>query len=148
MIRIEMKSLDVAQLTAALGAGDARAGAVAAFVGRVRGDDGLTALTLEHYPGLAEKALAAIEAEARKRWPVLDLTLIHRVGRMEVGEAIVFVGATAAHRRDAIEAAHYMMDQVKVRGPFWKQEHRPGGDRWVEARAADDAAALRWRPQE
>lgn len=148
MIRIETKPLDVAALMAALGEGDARAGAVAAFVGRVRRDNGLTALTLEHYPGMAEKALAAIEAEARERWPILDLTIVHRVGRMEIGEAIVFVGASAARRRDAIEAAHYVMDQVKVRGAFWKKEHRVQGDRWVEARPNDEAAALRWQAQE
>jgi molybdopterin synthase catalytic subunit len=145
MIRVGTERLDVAALTAALVEGDARAGAVAAFVGRVRGDDGLIALTLEHYPGMAEKALAVIEAEARVCWAVLDVVIAHRAGRMDVGEAIVFVGVTAAHRLDAIEAAHYVMDQVKVRGPFWKKEHRADGDRWVEARATDDKAAERWR---
>jgi molybdopterin synthase catalytic subunit len=145
VIRVQSEPLDIAALAATLGAGDTRVGGVAAFIGRVRADDGLTALTLEHYPGMAEKSVAEILAEARSRWELLDLWLVHRVGRMEVGEAIVFVGAAAAHRLAAIEAAHYVMDQVKVRGPFWKQEHRASGDTWVSARGSDDVAAGRWR---
>jgi len=144
MIRVQSEPIDVAAETAALGEGDARAGGIATFVGRVRGGDGLQALTLEHYPGMTEKVMEEISAEALARWSLLDLRAIHRVGRMVPGEAIVFVGAAAAHRGDAFEAARYVMDQVKVRPPFWKKEHRATGDRWVEAREQDMQQAARW----
>jgi molybdopterin synthase catalytic subunit len=152
MIRVQREPFDAGAETQALGAGDPRAGGIATFIGRVRGDDGLLAMTLEHYPGMTEKVMEEIEGEARARWPVLDVRIVHRTGRLEAGEAIVFVGAAATHRHDAFAAAHYVMDQVKTRAAFWKKEHRAEGDRWVEAAKADDEAAERWssaaqRPQ-
>jgi molybdopterin synthase catalytic subunit len=144
MIRVQSEAIDVGAETAALGANDARAGGIAVFVGRVRGDDGLAALTLEHYPGMTQKAIEEIAAEARARWPILDLRVLHRFGRLELGEAIVFVGIAAAHRGDAFEAARYIMDQVKTRAPFWKKEHRASGERWVAAHEADETAARNW----
>jgi molybdopterin synthase catalytic subunit len=145
MIRVQSEPIDVGAETAALARGDARAGGIAIFVGRVRGDGGLQALTLEHYPGMTERAIERIADEARARWPILDLRILHRFGRLETGDAIVFVGVAAAHRGDAFEAARYVMDQVKVRAPFWKKEHHASGDRWVEARAADETVAKSWR---
>jgi molybdopterin synthase catalytic subunit len=144
MIRVQREPFDAGAETQALGAGDQRVGGIATFIGRVRGDDGLLALTLEHYPGMTEKLMAEIEQEAGARWPVLDVRIVHRIGRLAAGEAIVFVGAAAAHRHDAFSATHYVMDQVKTRAPFWKKEHRADGDRWVEAAKADDAAAMGW----
>ncbi|WP_436876082.1 molybdopterin synthase catalytic subunit MoaE [Siccibacter turicensis] len=122
-------------------------GAVVTFTGKVRNHnlgDNVTALTLEHYPGMTEKALAEIVAEARARWPLTRVTLIHRVGELKSGEEIVFVGVTGAHRSAAFEAAEFMMDYLKTRAPFWKREATPGGDRWVDARDSDQQAAKRW----
>lgn len=120
-------------------------GAVVTFVGQVRGDDGLTAMTLEHYPEVTMPTIAEMVVEAILRWKnAKDFTVIHRYGRLEVGEEIVFVGVAASHRRDAFEAAAFLMDQLKTSAPFWKKEHRPSGDRWVEAKAEDDEAAARW----
>ncbi|MGV7094015.1 molybdopterin synthase catalytic subunit MoaE [Siccibacter turicensis] len=122
-------------------------GAVVTFTGKVRNHnlgDNVTALTLEHYPGMTEKALAEIVAEARARWPLTRVTLIHRVGELKSGEEIVFVGVTGAHRSAAFEAAEFMMDYLKTRAPFWKREVTPGGDRWVDARDSDQQAAKRW----
>lgn len=122
-------------------------GAVVTFTGKVRNHnlgDNVTALTLEHYPGMTEKALAEIVAEARARWPLTRVTLIHRVGELKSGEEIVFVGVTGAHRGAAFEAAEFMMDYLKTRAPFWKREATPDGDRWVDARDSDQQAAKRW----
>ena len=122
-------------------------GAVVTFTGKVRNHnlgDNVTALTLEHYPGMTEKALAEIVAEARARWPLTRVTLIHRVGELKSGEEIVFVGVTGAHRSAAFEAAEFMMDYLKTRAPFWKREATPDGDRWVDARDSDQQAAKRW----
>lgn len=122
-------------------------GAVVTFTGKVRNHnlgDNVTALTLEHYPGMTEKALAEIVAEARARWPLTRVTLIHRVGELKSGEEIVFVGVTGAHRSAAFEAAEFMMDYLKIRAPFWKREATPDGDRWVDARDSDQQAAKRW----
>jgi molybdopterin synthase catalytic subunit len=143
-VRVQSKAFDAGVETDALGSGRADVGAVATFIGRVRGDDGLKALTLEHYPGMTERVIAEIELEAFARWPLLDTRIVHRYGRMELGEGIVFVGVAAGHRQVAFEAASYLMDQVKTRAPFWKKEHRDTGDRWVEAKSSDDAAAERW----
>jgi molybdopterin synthase catalytic subunit len=146
MIRVQNELFDAGAEIKKLGVGEG-VGAVASFVGIVRGDDGLQAMTLEHYPGMAEKVFAEVEAEARTRWPVMDVTIIHRFGRLERGEDIVFVGVASGHRQAAFEAASFVMDQVKVRAPFWKKEHRAGGETWVEAKAADDSAAARWKPK-
>ncbi|MEI9887422.1 MAG: molybdenum cofactor biosynthesis protein MoaE [Rhizomicrobium sp.] len=120
-------------------------GAVASFVGLVRGGDDLTALTLEHYPQMTEREIGRIAAEAQARWPLESLTIIHRVGRLTVGERIVLVAVAASHRAAAFEACEFLMDYLKTRAPFWKQEERGGTTRWVEHRDADAAAAERWR---
>ena len=143
-VRVQSESFDVGAETDAVGAGRADVGAVATFVGRVRGDNGLKAITLEHYPGMTELAITDILADLIVRCRTLDVRVIHRFGRMEVGEGIVFVGVAAAHRQEALEAAAFVMDQIKTRVPFWKKEHRPDGDAWVEAKVSDDAAAERW----
>ena len=120
-------------------------GAVASFVGLVRGGDDLTALTLEHYPGMTEREIARIAGEAGKRWPLAGITIIHRIGRLDVGERIVLVAVAAAHRGAAFEACQFLMDYLKTQAPFWKQEERAGQTAWVEHRASDAAAAERWR---
>ena len=120
-------------------------GAVATFTGLVRGGDDLTALLLEHYPGMTEREIERIAEEVARRWQLQGMTIIHRVGRLEVGARIVLVIAVAAHRGAAFEACNFLMDYLKTRAPFWKQEERGGEVRWVEARASDDAAVERWR---
>lgn len=120
-------------------------GAVASFVGVVRGDDGLIALEIEHYPKMTETALKAIAHEARVRWPLLGLTIVHRHGRLASGDRIVFVGAVAAHRQPAIAAMTFVIDALKTRAPFWKCEHLKGGlARWVDASAEDRATTDGW----
>lgn len=142
-VRLQQERFDVARELALLEAGDA--GAVASFTGIVRGDDDVEALELEHYPGMTEKALTALAEEASERWAVSGLTIVHRVGKLQKGEPIVFVGTASAHRADAIEAMHFLIDRLKTDAPFWKREHlTAGGARWVEARQADEAARRRW----
>jgi molybdopterin synthase catalytic subunit len=124
-------------------------GAIASFIGLVRDvNEGaqVGAMTLEHYPGMTEKALAAIVEEAKARWSLLDCTVIHRYGELKPTDRIVLVVAAAGHRGDAFAACEFLMDYLKTRAPFWKKERTPEGDRWVEARAADDQAAERWAP--
>ena len=144
-IHIQHEDFDVADEIEALTDAGPDAGAVASFIGLVRGDGGLVALTLEHYPGMTEREIGRIADEAAARWRLTGATIIHRVGRLTVGERIVLVAAAAAHRRDAFEACQFLMDYLKTRAPFWKQEERDGGAAWVEARASDDDAAERWR---
>lgn len=122
-------------------------GAVASFVGYARDvndGSGVTAMTLEHYPGMTEKALAALVDEACRRWGLLDVTVIHRVGRLLPGDPIVLVAVAASHRGDAFAACEFIMDYLKTQAPFWKKEETADGARWVEARASDDDAAARW----
>jgi molybdopterin synthase catalytic subunit len=122
-------------------------GAVASFVGLARDmneGSGVTAMTLEHYPGMTEKALAALVDEACARWALLDVTVIHRVGRLLPGDPIVLVAVAASHRGEAFAACEFIMDYLKTRAPFWKKEETADGERWVDARASDDAAAARW----
>jgi molybdopterin synthase catalytic subunit len=121
------------------------AGGVATFTGIVRGDDGVTALELEHYPGMTEAALVALAEAATARWNLLGATIVHRVGHMAVGERIVFLGTAAHHRREALDACAYLIDRLKTDAPFWKRERRGDATHWVEARAADEEAAARWR---
>jgi len=121
------------------------AGAVVTFSGIVRGDGGLTAMEIEHYPGMTERAVAAITSEAVTRWSLSDALVIHRHGRLAVGDTIMMVATAAPHRADAFAAAEFIMDYLKTRAPFWKKERTPGGERWVEARASDDRAADRWQ---
>ncbi|PKH20969.1 molybdopterin synthase catalytic subunit MoaE [Enterobacterales bacterium CwR94] len=122
-------------------------GAVVTFTGKVRNHnlgDSVRALTLEHYPGMTEKVLHTLVEEARGRWPLQRVTLIHRVGALYPGDEIVLVGVTSAHRSAAFAAAEYLMDILKTRAPFWKRETTPEGDRWVESRDSDHHAAARW----
>ena len=122
-------------------------GAVVTFTGKVRNHNlgnHVSALTLEHYPGMTEKALAEIVADARTRWPLQRVSVYHRVGPMYPGDEIVFVGVTSAHRGMAFEATEFIMDHLKTRAPFWKREATEEGDRWVDARDSDKDAAARW----
>jgi molybdopterin synthase catalytic subunit len=139
--------LDVAAIIAAAHAGDARIGAVAAFIGTVRDVNDaahVSTLTLEHYPGMTEKALAAIVADAEARWALLHVAVVHRVGALAPTDVIVVVAVASAHRADAFAACEFIMDYLKTRAPFWKKEVTPHGERWVDARASDDEAAARW----
>ncbi len=147
MIRVQESPLDPAAELARFARDRTDVGAVASFVGLVRAEHGgepILAMTLEHYPGMTERQLERIEAEARARWPLLDVLVIHRVGRMLPGEPIVLVATASAHRAAALEACAFLIDWLKTRAPFWKREETPSGARWVEARAADEAAAARW----
>lgn len=146
---VEVRSADfsVAEEYAALCERAPECGACVVFTGRVRGDGAvgaLEALELEHYPGMTERSIAEVLATARTRWPVQAVRVVHRVGRLEVGEQIVFVGVAAGHRGDAFAAAEFVMDYLKTRAPIWKKEHGAAGTHWVESRAADAAAAARW----
>jgi molybdopterin synthase catalytic subunit len=146
-VRVQTGDFDVAREIAALRAGDPRVGAVAAFIGLVRDINDAAAvstLTLEHYPGMTEKALARIVDEAKSRWSVYDALVVHRVGELKPTDQIVLVVVTGAHRGEAFAACEFIMDYLKTRAPFWKKEQTPAGERWVEARASDDDAAARW----
>ena len=120
------------------------AGGVATFTGVVRGDDGVTELTLEHYPGMTEATLIALAEAATERWALLGVTIVHRVGPMTPGERIVFVGTAAHHRREALEACAYLIDRLKTDAPFWKREKRGEAAEWVEARRSDEDVSSRW----
>lgn len=152
LVRIQQAPFDLSAETASLlsGCGAGQVGGLGCFVGLVRGDPGLggrtlQALTLEHYPGMTERAIGEIAAEAERRFSLLGCTVLHRVGRLEVGEGIVLVLAAAPHRGDALDATSFLIDWLKTRAPFWKrQDYDDGSSDWVEARAADDAAADRW----
>ena len=146
-VRVQTADFDVAREIAALRAGDARVGAVASFIGTVRDVNlaaAVAAMTLEHYPGMTEKALEAIVAEARVRFDILDALVVHRVGTLQPTDQIVLVAVTSAHRGDAFDACRFVMDYLKTRAPFWKKEQTAEGARWVDARVSDDAAAARW----
>jgi molybdopterin synthase catalytic subunit len=147
MIKVQAQAFDVGHELVAIKRGKTRIGGTAVFVGSVRdinnGAD-VTALTLEHYPGMTEKALADIEAEARRRWALEDVLIIHRYGRMELGEDIVLVICCSEHRDNAFDACRFLMDFLKTRAPFWKLEEGAGAANWVDARESDDAAAARW----
>jgi molybdopterin synthase catalytic subunit len=146
-IRIQAEGFDAAAETAALTGGRADMGAVVAFTGFCRDEGGrLSALELEHYPGMAEAEIARIAQEAQRRWPLLGLTVIHRVGKIRPGEEIVLVLAASAHRRAAFEAAEFLMDYLKTRAPFWKREHLRDGTTggWVAAKSQDEEATGRW----
>lgn len=143
-VLVQPEPFDAAALTRGFGTG---AGAVVTFTGLVRGDDGLTALEIEHYPGMTERALAEHAQAAVDRFGLADVLVVHRHGRMEVGEAIMMVATAARHRRAAFEAADFLMDWLKSRAPFWKREIGPEGPRgWVAAKDEDEAALDRWQP--
>ena len=149
-IRIQSADFDVAQEIAALSKGRTDVGAVVTFSGICRGSENgeqIAALTLEHYPGMAEAEIGRIATEAVQRWPLQGLTVIHRHGKIAPGQNIVLVVAASAHRQAAFEAADFLMDYLKSRAPFWKKEHRADGSEggWVEAKETDAQAAKRWK---
>ena len=146
-VRVQTEDFDVAREIALLRGSDARVGAVASFIGVVRDENDAAAvrtLTLEHYPGMTEKALAGIVDGAKARWPIHDALIIHRVGQLAPTDQIVLVAVSSAHRGDAFAACEFIIDYLKTQAPFWKKEVTPEGERWVEARASDDEAAARW----
>ena len=147
-VRVQEADFDLGAELLALRAADARIGALASFLGLVRDmNDGASVaeMTLEHYPGMTEKALEAIVAEAKGRWDIYDALVIHRVGPLKPCDQIVLVAVTSAHRGEAFAACEFIMDYLKTRAPFWKLEATPEGARWVDARDADDSAAARWQ---
>lgn len=143
-VSVQYDDFDLGAEMAALSAGRDDVGAVASFLGLVRGDGGLIAMTLEHYPGMTERSLTAIVAEAQSRWPLQGVRVIHRIGRLLPGERIVFVGVASSHRSAAFEACAFIMDYLKTRAPFWKKEETLAGAHWVDARESDETAAARW----
>ena len=146
-ISVQTEDFDVSSELAALRADDASIGAVVNFVGLVRDrNDGaqVAAMTLEHYPGMTERALEKIVVEAGERWSLAAARVIHRVGTLYAQDQIVMVATASPHRGDAFEACAFIMDYLKTRAPFWKREDTPAGSRWVEARESDDDAAARW----
>ena len=148
MIRVQAEPFDVGAELSGFGRGRTDIGAVASFVGLVRdvhGDDTVTAMTLEHYPGMTEKRLAEIEAEARARWPLESVLIIHRFGKLEPGDRIVLVATTSAHRQAALESCAFLIDWLKTKAPFWKLEEGAKGAAWVEAKESDDQAAEKWK---
>jgi molybdopterin synthase catalytic subunit len=149
-VKIQTADFDVSAEIKALRRSNPEVGAVASFVGVVRDvNDGNTVaeMTLEHYPGMTEKAIEEIVVQAKGRWKVLDALVIHRVGTLKPADQIVLVIVTSGHRGDAFSACEFIMDYLKTRAPFWKKEQAGGAARWVEARATDDIAAERWRPK-
>ena len=144
-IRIQHEDFDPGAEIATLNTMTGDVGAIASFIGLVRGDDRMDAMTLDHYPGFAEREISAHVAEARSRWPLLGVRVVHRVGRLTPGERIVFVGVASSHRQAAFAAAEFLMDYLKTRAPFWKLEEREDGATWVEARESDDESVRRWR---
>ena len=147
-VRVQEADFDVGRELDSLTAGRTDVGGLASFVGLVRAsNDGaaIQGMTLEHYPGMTEKALEEIVAQAHARWELVDTVVIHRVGALKPGDRIVLVGVASAHRGEAFEACEFVMDYLKTRAPFWKKEVTPQGTRWVEARASDDVAAGRWK---
>jgi len=146
-VRVQTEVFDIGRELDALTRGRRDVGGLASFVGLVRdANDGhaIQGMTLEHYPGMTEKALEDICAQAHARWDLIDTLVIHRVGALVPGDRIVLVGVASAHRGEAFEACEFIMDYLKTRAPFWKKEDTAAGARWVEARASDDTAAERW----
>ncbi len=146
-IAVQTQAFDLQAEVEALHRTNPKVGAVASFLGLVwdvNEGQGVSAMTLEHYPGMTEKALAAIVEQARARWDVMDACVIHRIGPMQPTDPIVLVAVASAHRGDAFAACEFIMDFLKTRAPFWKKESTPEGERWVDARDSDDSAAARW----
>lgn len=146
-VSVQAEDFDVGAEISALSAGRHEVGAVATFVGLVRdvsGGSSVGAMTLEHYPGMTEKSLEEIVEQACSRWSLYGVRVIHRFGRLEPGDRIVFVGVAGAHRGETFAACEFIMDYLKTRAPFWKLEETPAGARWVDARDSDDSAAARW----
>lgn len=147
MIRVQAEAFDVAVELAKLKQGRTDVGGTVIFVGTVRElseHNKISTMTLEHYPGMTEKALADIDVEARKRWPLIETLIVHRYGKLSPSDDIVLVIATSAHREAAFEACHFLIDWLKTKAPFWKLEAGAEGDVWVEAKSSDDKSAARW----
>ena len=147
-VRVQAEDFDISLEIAALREGNPRIGAIASFIGVVRDlndGDSVAEMTLEHYPGMTEKSVEQIITQARDRWQVMDALVIHRIGSLKPLDQIVLVVVSSAHRGDAFAACEFIMDFLKTRAPFWKKEQTGNGARWVDARAADDAAADRWQ---
>lgn len=147
LIRVQHNDFDISGLYHFLQANNIEDGAVATFLGAVRAKnlgDNVTGLTLEHYPGMTEKSLNDIVEQARERWDINRVVIVHRVGALQLGDNIVFVGVTSPHRGNAFDACEFMMDFLKTRAPFWKKESTTEGDRWIEARAGDAQKASQW----
>jgi molybdopterin synthase catalytic subunit len=147
MIRVQREDFDVGAELATLTTGNTRIGGFACFVGLVRdlaGGESVSAMTLEHYPGMTERALEEIELEAHRRWPLEASLIIHRYGRLEPGDRIVLVATASSHREAAFESCHFLIDWLKTKAPLWKLEETPHGERWVEAKEDDEEAAKGW----
>jgi molybdopterin synthase catalytic subunit len=147
-IRVQTEAFDVAAVIDELRAGNPAVGAIASFIGLVRdSNDGaaVATMTLEHYPGMTEKALEAIVAEAEERWDLIGVSVVHRVGELRPTDPIVLVAVASAHRDDAFQACEFVMDFLKTRAPFWKKEQNSQGARWVESRTSDARSAERWK---
>jgi molybdopterin synthase catalytic subunit len=147
MIRVQEGDFDIGAEIHRMTTGKVEVGAFACFVGLVRdvaGDDKIESMTLEHYPGMTESQLEKIEAEARARWKLNDVLIVHRYGKLLPGDRIVLVATTSGHRQDALESCEFLIDWLKTKAPFWKKEETPQGARWVEAKAEDDEQAARW----
>jgi len=150
MISVQFEDFSVAEEYAKLAEGT-DAGAVVTFIGKVRDfnqGEAITGLSLEHYPGMTEKSLEEIVVQACERWPLLQTRVIHRVGDLDLGDQIVFVGVSSAHRGAAFQACEFIMDYLKTRAPFWKKEQTPDESRWVDARETDSSAADRWQEEQ
>jgi molybdopterin synthase catalytic subunit len=148
MIKVQREDFDIGAELARLTDGNTKVGGLAMFVGLVRDvapQGQISAMTLEHYPAMTEKRLAEIEAEARARWPLEGVLIIHRFGRLEPGDRIVLVATTSAHRQAALDSCAFLIDWLKTKAPFWKLEEGPRGAEWVEARESDDHAAEKWK---
>lgn len=146
-VSIQQTDFSLAEEVALLEKGNAIDGAVVTFTGRVRNNNegqNVTALTLEHYPGMTEKSLAKIINTAKKRWNIGKVKVIHRIGKLTIGEQIVFVGVTSKHRKDAFEANEFIMDYLKVSAPFWKKELTDNGEKWLDAKNSDTNKAEQW----
>ena len=147
-VRVQLEDFDVGAEIAALRRADTSIGAVASFIGLVRDrndGDAISGMTLEHYPGMTEKALTGIVAEAKQRWDIIDALVIHRVGELKPLDQIVLVVVAGAHRGAAFAACEFIMDYLKTQAPFWKKEATAAGGQWVDAKDSDDAATLRWQ---
>jgi molybdopterin synthase catalytic subunit len=144
-IRIQREDFDIGAEAARLAEGRSDVGAVVTFTGHVRSDAGLAALTLEHYPGMTEREIASHVRDAGQRWPLAGVTIIHRIGRLVPGARIVLVATASSHRQAAFAAAEFLMDFLKTRAPFWKEEERDGAKTWVAAKDTDEDAVRRWR---
>jgi molybdopterin synthase catalytic subunit len=147
MIRVQKEDFDVGAEINRMTRGNTSVGGLVCFVGLVRdmaGGERITSMTLEHYPGMTERQLEKLEADARRRWPLQEMLIIHRYGRLEPGDRIVLVVTASAHREASLESCHFLIDWLKTKAPFWKLEDTEAGSQWVASREEDDEAARRW----